>query len=213
MTLFPRLTAVSLLALAATTHPAAQDVVVDPGPLVAARQLHDAGKYREAIDAIGAEQAKRTLWARLLYLEAQSYERISERENAARLYRELGGLDGPSWQSIGQSALELLNKQPKAAITAATRAVSLDPAVPEAHYQLGLALSVSQDFARAASAFDTAAELDPQWAYARYYAGLAYSKVKRIDLMAARFEAFLKLAPDAPERPEVQSIMRTVRGR
>jgi len=106
MTLFPRLTAVSLLALAATTHPAAQDVVVDPGPLVAARQLHDAGKYREAIDAIGAEQAKRTLWARLLYLEAQSYERISERENAARLYRELGGLDGPSWQSIGQSALE-----------------------------------------------------------------------------------------------------------
>jgi hypothetical protein len=28
-----------------------------------------------------------------------------------------------------------------------------------------------------------------------------------------RFERFLKLAPDAPERAEVQQIMRTVRGR
>jgi hypothetical protein len=31
--------------------------------------------------------------------------------------------------------------------------------------------------------------------------------------MAIHFDRFLKLAPDAPERPEVMSIMRTVRGR
>jgi hypothetical protein len=31
--------------------------------------------------------------------------------------------------------------------------------------------------------------------------------------MATHFEAFLKLAPNAPERAEVESIMRTVRGR
>jgi hypothetical protein len=33
------------------------------------------------------------------------------------------------------------------------------------------------------------------------------------DRMANHFEQFLKLAPDAPERPEVTQIMRTVRGR
>jgi hypothetical protein len=31
--------------------------------------------------------------------------------------------------------------------------------------------------------------------------------------MAVSFENFLKLAPQAPERPAVQSIMRTIRGR
>jgi hypothetical protein len=31
--------------------------------------------------------------------------------------------------------------------------------------------------------------------------------------MATHFEQFLKLAPEAPERPEVQSIMRTLQKR
>jgi hypothetical protein len=38
-------------------------------------------------------------------------------------------------------------------------------------------------------------------------------RAKHIDRMAKHFEAFLALAPDAPERTEVESIMRTVRGR
>ena len=50
-------------------------------------------------------------------------------------------------------------------------------------------------------------------AYAHYYAGHSYYETGRIDLMASFFESFLKLAPDAPERTSVESIMRTVRGR
>jgi len=50
-------------------------------------------------------------------------------------------------------------------------------------------------------------------AYAHYEAGMAYYKAKRVDRMAVYFENFLKLAPNAPEKPAVQSIMRTVRGR
>ena len=57
------------------------------------------------------------------------------------------------------------------------------------------------------------AEDDPTLAAAQYYGGLAEYRFKRVDRMAAHFEAFLKLAPNAPERPEVESIMRTVRGR
>jgi len=56
-------------------------------------------------------------------------------------------------------------------------------------------------------------QLDPTFAAAYYYAGLASSRVKRIDLMANNFGLFIKLAPNAPERPEVESILRTVRGR
>jgi hypothetical protein len=38
-------------------------------------------------------------------------------------------------------------------------------------------------------------------------------RAKRPDRMANHFEQFLKLAPEAPERPEVIQIMRTVRGK
>jgi hypothetical protein len=49
-------------------------------------------------------------------------------------------------------------------------------------------------------------------AYAHYYAGLMHYRAKQPDRMAIRFERFLQLAPDAPERPEVLQIMRTIRG-
>jgi len=42
---------------------------------------------------------------------------------------------------------------------------------------------------------------------------MAFYKIKRVDRMAVYFENFVKLAPNAPEKAAVQSIMRTVRGR
>ena len=49
--------------------------------------------------------------------------------------------------------------------------------------------------------------------YAHYEAGMPFYEAKRVDRMAVDVEHFLELAPDAPERPAVQSIMRTMRGR
>ena len=66
---------------------------------------------------------------------------------------------------------------------------------------------------QAAEAFAKAAELNPQVACAHYDAGMAFYKIKRVDRMAVYFENFVKLAPNAPEKAAVQSIMRTVRGR
>ena len=40
-----------------------------------------------------------------------------------------------------------------------------------------------------------------------------YDRLNRSDLMIARLEMFERLAPEAPERPEVTSILQTVRGR
>ncbi len=50
-------------------------------------------------------------------------------------------------------------------------------------------------------------------AYAHYYGGMMHYRANRVDRMAVHFEQFLKLAPEAPERPEVLSIMRTLQSR
>jgi lipoprotein NlpI len=71
-------------------------------------------------------------------------------------------------------------------------------------------MSAQQNFAEAAASFQKATELDPNWANAHFNAGLAFSKARRPDLTAEHFQAFLKLAPQAPERGEVQSILRTL---
>ena len=51
--------------------------------------------------------------------------------------------------------------------------------------------------------------LQPANAYAHYYSGMMHYRASRPDQMAIHFDQFLRLAPEAPERPEVQSIMRT----
>ena len=88
-----------------------------------------------------------------------------------------------------------------------------DLALAYASYQLGQVLTFQREYEPVAETFDRAAELNPSFAYAYYYAGMSYREVSRIDLMAIRFERFLELAPEAPERTRIRAIMRTVRGR
>ena len=91
--------------------------------------------------------------------------------------------------------------------------MQIGPKVAETHFQLGLAYGDNKDWAKAAPAFETAIAVDPMLAYAHYYAGHSYYEAGRIDLMAKFFEYFLRLAPGEPDRTNVESIMRTVRGR
>ena len=199
-----------------------------PPPSVAdLRKLYEAGKYGEVAAAVSNAEAQGAVTTRLLYLAAQSAQKATDVDRARQLYSRLaeGNEDDP-WRYIGQSAVRLLQPKteapegekvegpnPQQALEAAQHAVSLNPDLPEAQYQLGLACSFLDDFPGAAAAFEKAARLDSTFAYAEYYAGLAYYRAKRTDLMAVHFERFLKLAPGAPERPEVESIMRTLRRR
>jgi tetratricopeptide (TPR) repeat protein len=168
------------------------------------RRMYDSGQYQQVIAAASGNPDPR-----LTFLRAQSYQKLSQINEARDAYTQLSSRPG-AWGDIGRSALGLLATNSAAAIEAATQGVAHDPALPEAYYTQGLAFSANQDFSNAATAFQKASDLDPNWAYAHYYAGLAYSKVKRIDLTAQHFQAFLRLAPQAPERAEVQSIMRTL---
>lgn len=176
------------------------------------RRLYDAGKFKEVISAVQQSAAEDTT-PRLQYLVALSHEKLKNVDAARQAYQRLAEGDVFAWAAIGRSALALLDKQFDEALEAAEQAIEGGAALPEAHYQRGLVLMMRRQWGDAAAAFGKATTLDPAFAAAHYYGGLAESRANRIDRMAAHFEAFLKLAPTAPERPEVESIMRTVRGR
>jgi tetratricopeptide (TPR) repeat protein len=177
------------------------------------RQLYDSGRYEEVVRATEQARADDDTALRLQYLAAQSYSKLNDDGGARRTYQRLAEKRDSPWARIGQSALRLTDKQLDEALRAADEAVQMAGALPEAHYQRGLVLMARRDYGDAAEAFTKATQLDPRLASAYYYAGLANYRNKRVDLMANNFSTFVKLAPKAPERPEVESILRTVRGR
>jgi tetratricopeptide (TPR) repeat protein len=169
------------------------------------RKLYDAGQYEQVVAASPGGEP------RLIFLLAQSQQKLGHRDQTLQAYEQLAArAEGDPWRDVGRSALALLASNPGEALEAANQAVARGDSLAEAHLQQGLTLSTRDDMGGASAAFEKAAQLDPSWADAHYYAGLAYSKIKRIDLMAAHFDTFLKLAPQSPQRPAVQSIMRTL---
>ena len=173
------------------------------------RRLYEAGQYQQVVETAGDAQAPD-----VIYTTAQSYQKLGAVEQARENYGELVVLpeDDP-WHFIGLSAQFLLDNNTDGALASAREAVSRAAGLPEAHYQLGLVLAKREDWRGAADAFERASTLNPALAYAHYYGGLMEYRAGRPDRMANHFEAFLRLAPEAPERPEVLQIMRTVRGR
>ena len=177
------------------------------------RKLYDAGQYEQVVST-ASSRAPDDQQLRVTYLAAQSQQKLSHSDEARKLYEQLAARDeSDPCREVGRSALAVVAGNIPEAVEAANRAVAKSDSLPEAHFQRGLALNLQRDMAGAAEAFDKASQLDPEWAYAHYYAGLLYSKAKRVDLTASHFDRFLKLAPQAPERPEVLSIMRTLSGR
>jgi|SRR5262245_1248754 len=173
------------------------------------QKLFEAGKYQQVVEATRAEADPA-----VLYTAAQSHQKLGSVDRAVELYGRLAERsDNDPWGLIGRSARQLVQDDTNGALESAKRAVSIASNLPEAHYQLGLVLAKLQQWRDAAAAFDRASELNPSLAYAHYYGGMMHYRANRPDRMANHFEEFLKLAPDAPERPEVTQIMRTVRGR
>jgi len=210
-----RITATLSIAMAcASSHVVLGQAARDPVKGVSdVRKLYDSGQYQQVIAATAGPASD----PRVTYIRAQSHQKLLQVNEARQAYEQLAtrpgseaDADADAWRDIGRSALALIGLDTAAALEASNQAVTRSPSLPEAHYQRGLALSATQDMAGAAEAFQKASDLDPTWAYAHYYAGLAYSKVKRIDLTAQHFQTFLRLAPQAPERMEVQSIMKAL---
>jgi tetratricopeptide (TPR) repeat protein len=202
MTVLAFVMAVSLPAAAAMQEP--PDV----------KKLFEAGQYQEVVEAVSSLEDQGSGAPDLVYLAGQSCLKLDQSDCANEQFGRLRGRseDDP-WRFVGQSAMAQAAGETGEALEAANKAVELDARHAYAQYQLGLVLSARNDMTKAAAAFEKATTIQPSFAYAQYYAGMSYYKARRVDKMAGFFERFLKLAPDSPERPAVESIMKTLRGR
>jgi tetratricopeptide (TPR) repeat protein len=173
--------------------------------------LYESGRYAEVINRVST--AAPAADPEALWLAAHSHLRLGQREQAERGLRQLSTASSdPAWQATSQLALAMIDGSP-AAIDTARQAAHALPTTWFVQYELGLADAIRGDFNAAVQAFERAIEARPRFAYAYYQAGLAYDRIGRADLLAARFETFLRLAPEAPERAAVEGILRTIRGR
>ena len=171
------------------------------------RKLFESGQFQAVVDQTPDDSP-----AEAQYLKGLALLKLGQNDGAKGAFGRLEG-GGDAWRSVGQSAAALVDGNQDGALEAARAAVAADGGLAAAQYQLGLVLEARGENQPAADAFAKAAEANPQMAYAHYNAGMNFYKAKRVDRMAVYFENFLKLAPNAPEKPAVESIMRTVRGR
>jgi tetratricopeptide (TPR) repeat protein len=173
------------------------------------RRLFEAGQYQQVVEAAPPDAAPA-----VLFTAAQSQLKLGASDQARETYRSLAERgEDDAWHFVGLSGQQLVDGDVDGAVQSADRAIALDDRLAEAHYQRGLALAKKEDWRNSALEFESVTQLNPSYAYAYYYGGLMHYRAGRPDRMANHFEQFLKLAPEAPERPEVLQIMKTVRGR
>lgn len=169
------------------------------------QRLFQSGSYEQAVEAARDGDPAST------FLAAQSLLRLERNDRAASEMTRLRASDNPAWRAIGESGDALIANDTGRAIELAKRAVDADESNPFAHYQLGLSAAKANDWGGAVSAFTKVLELKPDFAYAHYYAALAYQRQRQLPKTADHFDAFLRLAPDAPERSAVIAILRTIK--
>ena len=172
-----------------------------------ARKLFESGKYPAVVERTAEDDSPGAQ-----YLKGLAHLRLKQPDEAKDAFRRLERGD-EAWKAVGESAVALVDGNRDGALDAARTAVERNAGLAEAQYQLGVVLEARNERPAAADAFVKATEANPQMAYAHFYAAMNFYEAKRVDRMATYFENFLKLAPNAPERPAVESIMRTVRGR
>jgi tetratricopeptide (TPR) repeat protein len=169
------------------------------------QRLFQSGSYEQAVEAARDGDPAST------YLAAQSLLKLERSDRATAEMTRLRGSDQPAWRLIGESGEALIANDGARAVELARRAIEADGGNPFAHYQLGLAASKANDWGGAVSGFTKAIELKPDLAYAHYYAALSYQRQRQLPKTAEHFDAFLRLAPDAPERSAVMAILRTIK--
>jgi tetratricopeptide (TPR) repeat protein len=182
-----------------------------PGSALAAEQkpevqrLFQSGSYEQAVEAARDGDPAST------YLAAQALLKLDRNDRASAEMTRLRASDNPSWRLIGESGEALIANDAGRAIDLARRAVEADGNNPFAHYQLGLSAGKANDWGTAMTGFTRAIEVKPDFAYAHYYAGISYQRLRQLSKTAEHFDAFLRLAPDAPERGAVVAILRTIK--
>lgn len=186
--------------------------VVALGPAVAAaeqkpevQRFFQSGAYEQAVDAARDGDPAST------YIAALSLLKLERSDRAVAELSRLRASENPAWRLVAESTEALIANDGGRSLDVARRAVEADANNPFAHYQLGLAAGKANDWGTAVAGFTKAIELKPDFAYAHYYAALAYQRQRQLSKTADHFDAFLRLAPDAPERSAVLAVLRTIK--
>jgi tetratricopeptide (TPR) repeat protein len=193
----------SIFALTAALAMYGSSVAAEQKPEV--QRLFQSGAYERAVEAAGDGDPAST------FLAAQSLVKLDRNDQAVAQMTRLRASENPAWRLIGESGEALIGNDAGRAVELARRAVDADANNPFGQYQLGLSAAKANDWGTAVSAFTRSIELKPDFAYAHYYAGLSYQRQRQLAKTAEHFDAFLRLAPDAPERPAVLAILRTIK--
>ena len=193
----------SIFALAAVLAWSGLATAAEQKPEV--QRLFQSGSYEQAADAARDADPAST------YIAVQSLLKLDRNDRAVAELTRLRANEQPSWRFVGESGEALIANDAGRAIELARRAIEADAGNPFAHYQLGLGAAKANDWGTAVSGFTRAVELKPDFAYGLYYAGLAYQRQRQLPKTAEHFDAFLRLAPDAPERGAVMAILRTIK--
>ena len=145
-----------------------------------------------------------------IYKEGKAQLDAKHYDEAEAKFRQLLAAEESSSKGYeGLALVEIARKSYGEALQNAKKAVELNGESAGAHYALGLAHAYRQDFTNAASSLETAVSLDRDNASAHYQLGLVQFRLKRYDQTLAHCEKFLELTPDAPEAPQVKSLLRT----
>jgi len=172
-------------------------------PSASFQTLYESGADREVVNRAAATTADR-------WFAVQSKLRLGFRDEALGDLMALSQVpDDPAMQAAAQLAIGRLTNDDAASGDARAKAGAF-PGNVFVQYELGLSYAAAGDFQSAARAFDLGIDTAPMFAYAYYQSALTYQRLNRPDVMANRLDRFARLAPNAPERPQVESILQTL---
>jgi len=175
-------------------------------------RLYDEGRFEDAERILGPLSEQEDTNPEVHYyrgLTLLEMGRMAEAETQLdQASRE--GL-APDRLKVGQARVALKKGETDRAIVLLNEAQEANSASAAIFHYRGIAQASKQDFTAAAADLEKAVELDPSNAQSHYYAGMVYGRLRRTDRMVNHYQMFLKLAPNSPEAPKVQSLLRSVR--
>jgi tetratricopeptide (TPR) repeat protein len=202
----------TILMLAACASSQGRTNVATPASLPRSstiQALYESGDDREVLNRV-KNSVSASVTSADRWFAAQSQLRLGLRNDALNDLTVLTQTDAdPAVQVAAQLAIGRLTND-EATLGRARAEAGAYPENLFVQYELGLSYAVRSDFASAARIFDVCIATAPAFAYGYYQSALAYQHLDRPDIMANRFDRFVRLAPNAPERPEVESVLRSI---